>query len=117
MNQSIASATDPDAVHSLDPTPRATSTPALQNQLAPALQRAADSSGLNAMAQASHRLKTSAARLGATRLSRVVASTEQAARAGKTSAALAFMREFQDLAKASHEAMDALRRTVFRSTV
>jgi cellulose synthase/poly-beta-1,6-N-acetylglucosamine synthase-like glycosyltransferase len=37
MNQSIASATDPDAVHSLDPTPGATSTPALPSQLAPAL--------------------------------------------------------------------------------
>jgi PAS domain S-box-containing protein len=82
-----------------------------------ALQRAADSSDVNALAQASHRLKSSAASFGAIRLSRVVASIEQAARAGQTSAALAFMREFQDLAKASHEAMDALRRTAFRSTV
>jgi CheY-like chemotaxis protein len=80
-----------------------------------ALEDAAGSSDLDAMAQAAHRLKSSAASFGATRLSEVVASIEQAARTGQGSAAVASMGDFRELAMASQEAMDGLRREVFGS--
>jgi CheY-like chemotaxis protein/HPt (histidine-containing phosphotransfer) domain-containing protein len=78
-----------------------------------ALEEAADKLDLEAMAQAAHRLKSSAASYGATRLSEVVASIEQAARTGPPEAAIESMGEFLELAKGSREAMDALRREVF----
>jgi CheY-like chemotaxis protein len=82
-----------------------------------ALEGAADRSDLNAMAQAAHRLKSSAASFGAIRLSQVVASIEQAARTGQPKAALEPIGTFRELAKASQEAMGALRHEVFRSGV
>jgi len=78
-----------------------------------ALEEAADKLDLDAMAQAAHRLKSSAASYGATRLSQIVASIEQAARTGPPEAAIESMGEFLELAKGSREAMDALRREVF----
>ena len=80
-----------------------------------ALDGAADRSDLNAMAQASHRLKSSAASFGAVRLSQVVAAIEQAARAGQAEAALGSMVEFRQLATASQSALGALRNEVFGS--
>jgi PAS domain S-box-containing protein len=78
-----------------------------------ALEDAAGRSDLDAMAQAAHRLKSSAASFGATGLSQVVASIEQAARAGQAQAAVESMGDFRELARASREAMDVLRRDVF----
>jgi PAS domain S-box-containing protein len=80
-----------------------------------ALEDAAGSSDLDAMAQAAHRLKSSAASFGATRLSQVVASIEKAARTGQTAAAVESMGDFRELARASQEAMDLLQREVFGS--
>jgi PAS domain S-box-containing protein len=77
-----------------------------------ALEEAADKSDLNAMAQASHRLKSSAASFGATRLSEVVASIEQAARVGQAEIAQESMADFRYLAKASQDALTALRREI-----
>ena len=82
-----------------------------------ALDDAAGRADLDAMAQAAHRLKSSAASFGATRLSQVVASIEQAARAGQADAAVESMGDFRELARASQEEMDVLRREVFGSGV
>jgi CheY-like chemotaxis protein/HPt (histidine-containing phosphotransfer) domain-containing protein len=82
-----------------------------------ALEDAAGRPDLDAMAQAAHRLKSSAASFGATRLSQVVASIEQAARPGQDEAAVESMGDFRELARASQEAMYVLRREVFGSGV
>jgi PAS domain S-box-containing protein len=82
-----------------------------------ALEDAAGRPDLDAMAQAAHRLKSSAASFGATRLSQVVASIEQAARTGQDEAAVESMGDFRELARASQEAMYVLRREVFGSGV
>ena len=77
------------------------------------LEDAADRPDLDAMSQAAHRLKGRAASFGATRLSRLAASIEQAARTGRTESAVGSMREFRGLAKSSKDEMDALRREIF----
>jgi len=82
-----------------------------------ALEEAADRSDLDAMAQAAHRLKSSAASFGATRLSQVVASIEQAARTEQADAAVESLGDFRELARASQKEMDVLRREVFGSGV
>jgi PAS domain S-box-containing protein len=79
------------------------------------LEEAADKSDLDAMAQAAHRLKVSAASSGATELGRLTASIEQAARAGQTESAVGAMGEFRGLARSSKNEMDILRREIFGS--
>jgi CheY-like chemotaxis protein len=77
------------------------------------LEGAADSADLDAMSQAAHRLKSSAASFGAGRLSRLTESIEQAAKAGNSATALDHMGEFRSLSKASLEAMDRFRDEIF----
>jgi HPt (histidine-containing phosphotransfer) domain-containing protein len=79
------------------------------------LEEAADKTDLDAMAQAAHRLKVSAASSGATELGRLTASIEQAARAGQTESAVGAMGEFRGLARSSKNEMDILRREIFGS--
>jgi HPt (histidine-containing phosphotransfer) domain-containing protein len=61
------------------------------------------------MAQSAHRLKSSAASFGATRLSQATASIEAAARAGDFSAAAGRMDEFRRLSEASAREMERFR--------
>jgi CheY-like chemotaxis protein/HPt (histidine-containing phosphotransfer) domain-containing protein len=70
------------------------------------LEEAAKKADLDSIARAAHRLKGSAASFGATRLSQVVAATEQAARRGESAPVMAAMRELLELASASHTAME-----------
>lgn len=79
------------------------------------LQEAADKSDQEAMAQAAHRIKGSAASFGANQLSRLAASIEQAARSGEAESAVTAMGEFRGLAKSSKDEMDVLRREIFGS--
>lgn len=77
------------------------------------LEGAADRTDLALMAQAAHRLKSSAASLGALQLSQLAASIEQAARSGQAEAAVAAVGEFRGLSRATRETTAALRRTLF----
>jgi HPt (histidine-containing phosphotransfer) domain-containing protein len=70
------------------------------------LEESAKTADLDSIARAAHRLKGSAASFGATRLSQVVAATEQAARRGESAPVMAAMRELLELASASHTAME-----------
>jgi len=80
---------------------------------AAALESAADTADLAAMAQAAHRLKGSAASFGAVPLSGVLASVEQAARRGDREAAMAALNGCLGLARDSGAAMAALRDEIF----
>jgi CheY-like chemotaxis protein/HPt (histidine-containing phosphotransfer) domain-containing protein len=80
---------------------------------AAALESAANTADLAAMAQAAHRLKGSAASFGAVPLSRVLASVEQAARRGDSEAAMATLNGCLGLARDSGVAMATLREEIF----
>jgi len=80
---------------------------------AAALESAANTADLAAMAQAAHRLKGSAASFGAVPLSGVLASVEQAARRGDSEAAMAALNGCLGLARDSGAAMAALRDEIF----
>ena len=69
------------------------------------LGEAADRADLAAMERAAHSMKGSAATFGATRLTGVVTSIEQAARSGQGDLATAAMGECHWLAQASMDAM------------
>jgi CheY-like chemotaxis protein/HPt (histidine-containing phosphotransfer) domain-containing protein len=73
------------------------------------LDGAAAENDLAAMAQSSHRLKSSAASFGALGLSRATAAIEQAAKAGDLPDALARMPELRALCKESLQAMGRFR--------
>lgn len=78
-----------------------------------ALEEAADLADLVAMGKAAHKLKGSAATLGAIRLGRLVETIENAARANQPDIATRAMIEFRWLAQASHEAMIQIRNEGF----
>ena len=78
-----------------------------------ALKAAADTSNPDAMADAAHRLKSTAASFGARRLADVCVAIEQSARAGQTTAALEFMAEFTELAAASDSELRVVRDELF----
>ncbi len=78
-----------------------------------ALEEAADLADLVAMGKAAHKLKGSAATLGAIRLGRLVETIENAARANQPDIATSAMIEFRWLAQASHEAMMQIRNEGF----
>ena len=78
-----------------------------------ALEEAADLADLVAMGKAAHKLKGSAATLGAIRLGRLVDIIENAARANQPDIATSAMIEFRWLAQASHEAMMQIRNEGF----
>jgi CheY-like chemotaxis protein len=78
----------------------------LESQAA-VLEAAARSTDQEAIAKAAHRLKGSAASFGATRLSRVVAAVEQAARGGDGETVMGSMGELLELVRTSRTAMDA----------
>jgi len=78
-----------------------------------ALEEAADLADLVAMGKAAHKLKGSAATLGAIRLGRLVETIENAARANQPDIATSAMIEFRWLAQASHEAMIQIRNEGF----
>jgi HPt (histidine-containing phosphotransfer) domain-containing protein len=78
-----------------------------------ALEEAADLADLAAMGKAAHKLKGSAATLGAIRLGRLVEVIEGAARANQHDAAVAAMGDFRWLAQASQDAMTLIRNQEF----
>lgn len=77
------------------------------------LKAAATASNPDAMADAAHRLKSTAASFGARRLADVCVAIERSARTGQTAAALGFMAEFSELAAASAEELRAVRDGLF----
>jgi two-component system phosphorelay protein LuxU len=78
----------------------------LENQTG-VLEEAARNGDPDTIAQTAHRLKSSAASFGATRLSRVAAAFEQAVRRGEGAAAMASTGELLELVRASRTAMEA----------
>ena len=78
-----------------------------------ALKAAAAASNPDAIADAAHRLKSTAASFGARRLADVCVAIEQSARAGQATAALELMTEFTELAAASGNDLRVVREELF----